>query len=563
MNSQAPAFNLTSDPWIRCLMMDRSVRELSLREVFDQAAEVRRLAGELPTQDYAILRVLLAIVYSSMPEIDAGSATEEWKDLWDHPDRLRSSALEYLDERIELFELFDPVRPFMQVAGLHTQSGKTDGVARLIADIPSGHQYFTTRAGSGLSALSFAEATRWMIHTHAFDPSGIKSGAVGDPRVKGGRGYPIGTGWAGATGGVYFEGANLSETLHLNLDLSLVGAEGSGDDLPVWDRAPLGPSEEERDVRLQRPTGPADVFTWPSRRIRLIPENGEIRQVLVCNGDPLAPQNMERDPLTARRFSKPQTAKFKAPVYMPRQHDPERVVWNGVASLLVQTERETSNLDGIVEVVVPPIVKWLANLAELGKVDDRRVFNARLVGAVYGTQSSVYTEIVDDALAVHLSLLSERSVAIAAVAKTAAAETEEGVWALGRFAGDLNRAGGGDPEPPRDIARQALFFALNEPYRKWVSELRGNEDPDDARESWNSTARRVIREHAMDLIASAGGAALVGRTHNGGFVSAATAETWLTRSLIKHLPLKAEISARLARETTRGGLSSGAKGAAL
>src|SRR5699024_2697574 len=64
------------------------------------------------------------------------------------------------------------------------------------------------------------EAARWLVHCMAFDISGIKSGAVGDPRVKGGKGYPIGIGWSGWLGGLYFEGDTLFQTLMLNTVLS-------------------------------------------------------------------------------------------------------------------------------------------------------------------------------------------------------------------------------------------------------------------------------------------------------------------------------------------------------
>ncbi|MDP5227050.1 MULTISPECIES: type I-E CRISPR-associated protein Cse1/CasA [Arthrobacter] len=539
-----PQFNLVHDPWVSCLMIDGTIQTLSLNDFFLRSSSIRRLAGELPTQDYAVLRLLLAIAYRSAPDVDAADVSEVWGVLWRDQSQLTRMVLEYLEESREDFELFDAVRPFMQVAGLHTSSGKVDGVRRLIADVPSGHQYFTTRAGSGLDSLSFAEAARWLIHTHAYDPSGIKSGAVGDPRVKGGKGYPIGTGWTGATGGIFFEGASMSETIHLNLHLPSIAADVDGIDVPVWERDPLGAAEEQRVGGQPRPTGPVDVFTWPSRRVRLFPEKGRVRSVIVSNGDPLAIQNMDLDPMTAQRFSKPQTAKFRKAVYMPREHDPERTLWSGVGSLLIQTEKEASTDGEPVPIKVAPMILWVARLGELGAIDSSRLFNVRLIGAEYGTQSSVISEILDDGLAFHLSLLSDRSVTIRNVVRVAAAETEAAVWAFGRFAGELSRAAGGEPESQREKARQSVFFALNEPFRRWVSDLLGDEPGDVAAEWWNAEARRILKEYATELLAVAGELALIGRSVGGEFISAATAETWLNRSLRKHLPLKHEIEER-------------------
>jgi CRISPR system Cascade subunit CasA len=555
MKDDAPAFNLVRDVWISCLTLDGHVQDFSLRGVFEHGDSIRRLAGELPTQDYAVLRVLLAVAYRAMPELPAPSGYPDpvgyWRQLYADPRQLRVLAMDYLADWEHRFELFDPQAPFMQVAGLQTASGKTDGVARLIADVPGGHQYFTTRAGAGLASLDFGEAARWLVHVQAYDPSGIKSGAVGDPRVKGGKGYPIGTGWAGNTGGVSFEGDNLTETLLLNLDLRYVAAEDSADDLPVWERPPLGPAVEDRDV-VPVPAGPVDVLTWPSRRVRLVARDGAVTRVLVANGDPLAPQNMRLDPMTAYRYSKPQSAKLKKPVFMPRQHDPQRVIWRGIGSLLIQ--QPAAAADGIREIVEPPIVGWLALLNDHEAVDPRRVFNARLTGAVYGTQSSVVDEIIDDSLPVHLGLLSEKSRAVANAVISAATQTEAAVWALGIFAGDLYEAAGGDPEPPREAARQGAFFALDEPYRRWVSSLTGNEEAEAAREDWNRRARAILRSRARELIGFTGPAAMIGRIKaDGTLLTAATAERRLHWNLRRALPLLSETTQARDTEKNREG----------
>ena len=99
----------------------------------------------------------------------------------------------------------------MQVHDLHTAKGDTKPVSRLVLDSES--EYFSQRAEVALKSLSFAEAARYLVTLHAYDYSGIKSGAVGDPRVKGGKGYPLGVGWYGATGKVIVHGANMMETL--------------------------------------------------------------------------------------------------------------------------------------------------------------------------------------------------------------------------------------------------------------------------------------------------------------------------------------------------------------
>lgn len=248
------AYDLRSEPWVAVRIDDR-IEELSLREVFHRAGDIRALAGEIATQNAAILRLLLVIVRRAIP--DERHGPEAWGHLW--AERLLPLAEidAYLDAQGERFDLLSTSTPFLQCAGL--TASKTSGLVKLIAEVPAGEQYFTTRGGRGVTSLSYAEAARWLIHCHQFDVSGIKTGAVGDSRVKGGKGYPIGTGLAGRFGLVFVEGANLRETLLLNLVLPYRRFDDDPD-LPVWERPTLGAGA---DPKHTQPAGTNDLVTWP------------------------------------------------------------------------------------------------------------------------------------------------------------------------------------------------------------------------------------------------------------------------------------------------------------
>ena len=211
------SFNLVDEPWIRVRGMEGEMREVSLMGLFEQAPHIRRLANDLPTQDFAILRVLLAILQRSIsPALDDDDdPAEVWGRLWAAPELSITAIREYLDKWHDRFDLFDEERPFMQVAGLRTERNEISSITKIIADIPDGDALFSLRAGKGAESLTYSEAARWLVHVQAFDTSGIKSGTVGDHRVRGGKSYPIGTGWSGNLGGLYFEGATLSETILL------------------------------------------------------------------------------------------------------------------------------------------------------------------------------------------------------------------------------------------------------------------------------------------------------------------------------------------------------------
>ena len=55
-------FNLLEEPWIRVRTPDCTLQEVSLTDALLHAHEYAALAGELSTQDVAVLRLLLAVL---------------------------------------------------------------------------------------------------------------------------------------------------------------------------------------------------------------------------------------------------------------------------------------------------------------------------------------------------------------------------------------------------------------------------------------------------------------------------------------------------------------------
>src|SRR5262245_40898651 len=102
---------------------------MSLREIFAEAPHLRDLAGDLPTQAVANLRLLLAILHAA---VDGPGTEAEWRALW-RADSLPVDKINaYLDAYRERFDLFSRTSPFMQTPGLETVAGNPDGVEVII-----------------------------------------------------------------------------------------------------------------------------------------------------------------------------------------------------------------------------------------------------------------------------------------------------------------------------------------------------------------------------------------------------------------------------------------------
>lgn len=510
MSADEPqAFVLIDQPWLLARAANGTTEELSLLDVFSRAHELSGLAGDVPTQVFASTRLLLAVLHGA---IRGPQNKADWRELWNAPQLPVDKIGTYLGEHRSRFDLFHPTTPFFQVAGLHTAKGEMSELDRLIADVPNGQPFFSTRLGGDLT-LSFAEAARWLVHAQAFDPSGIKSGAVGDDRVKSGKGYPIGTGWSGFLGGVLPEGRNLKDTLLLNLIARSHGdlAGTADDDLPAWERDAVGPAEELPGGRP--PTGPVDLYTWQSRRVRLAQDGKRVTHVLICNGERSTPQNKQfHEPHSAWRRSKAQEKKLgsSVPVYMPREHDPERAVWRGLQSLLPGAEKSQ---DGdAARFLSPAVLEWISSVSEDIGLD----YPVRLhtVGMTYGSQSSTTEEIIDDTLSLRAVLLRQDALIMVGPVVACADAADKAASALGNLARDLAAAAGcgrDGRDGPQARAKELGLAELDPLFRDWISGLGSDTDITEAQVVWHDTADRAVRRLGKQLIGQAPLSAWAGR----------------------------------------------------
>ncbi|MEV1073903.1 type I-E CRISPR-associated protein Cse1/CasA [Micromonospora parva] len=540
---QVPGFSLVDDAWIPVLDAAGQRRDVSLLGLFEQAGDIRMIACELPTQSFAILRLALAVLHRTTGGPPGDGA---WRALWHAPQLPAADIADYLGAFRDRFDLLHPQQPFYQVADLRAAKNNTFGLERLIADVPNGIPFLTTRAGEGMKSISPAEAARWLVHCQAFDPSGIKTGAVGDPRVKGGRGYPIGVASVGALGGVHLEGSTLRETLLLNLVPIAPGWQKADDrDLPVWEREPQTASEESDATR--GPYGLLSLYTWQSRRIRLFGDASGVTGAMIAIGDRFDWQDRHLlEPMSVWGRSGPREREQKrTPIYLPRPHDHSRALWRGLQTLLPAPPPPGAEPP---QRLSPMVVQWLARLTVTGVVGSDFRVRPRATSVTYGTQQAVVDEVFSDALTMNVLLLVENS-ALRTAAVDAAGDAESAVKVLRRLADNLARAAGSRDTDSGDAERAAeqAYARLDQNFRDWLARLGPDSDPAGERASWQRLVRRAILRLGEELVAASGPAAWIGRAgvdRNGRDVhySSSQAEAWFRVGLAKALPMAAETS---------------------
>ncbi|AXR74413.1 type I-E CRISPR-associated protein Cse1/CasA [Auritidibacter sp. NML130574] len=529
---QTVSFNLVDRAWIKVELLDGTTAQLSIRELFQRVTEIRRVLGDSPAQDLAVLRILLVIYWRANRDDDLltslrGADKNRW---WREAYTLETVESfgqvidEYLDKWHGRFDLFDAQRPFMQVHDLRTPKDEySAGIRKLVPDAES--DYFTMRAGDELTSVHASEATRWLLFLQAWNYSGIKSGAVGDPRVKGGKGYPIGTGWSGASGAIVIHGPNLAKTFLLNTVPTKVFGDSMAQDVPVWERDdPDTAKTHGRDI----PRGPCELLTWQIRRVRLFHQGEDVVGILIANGDRIELRNQFNDPMTGYRYSKQQSTK-RSVVRFPKTHNASRTLWRGIEALLTRTGA-IEDLDNTAD-LQPETIRWLRDPENGLQEDAQASVGIELVGVEYGPQSSSYKQTIHEELPMKLATLAARDATSSEMLITAAQRTMDVATSLGQFAGNLLEAAGGEYAFSAE-ATERFLTELNEPFKKWVENFSLDVDPAEYRQQWLDLVRKLVYPEAQVLVRGAGEKALLGwHDENGLLKSAVTAWDQFSRRI--------------------------------
>ncbi|MDK0519335.1 type I-E CRISPR-associated protein Cse1/CasA [Streptomyces sp. ML-6] len=519
-------FSLTDNPWLLLPPAARGpARDRSLRTALLDAHEFGDLVVEIPTQRPAVFRqVLLPVVLDALGRPADEREWMEWFSAgrWSQEQRLKLG--EYLDTHSGLFDLFDPVQPFGQVAGMRTAKDETKNAGLIVATAANGNNVplFASRTEGDTFSLTPAQAAHWLLHTQCWDTAAIKTGVVGDPKAKAGKTVGNPTGPLGQMGVTLLVGTTLFETLLLNLP---VGASPTSTDLPQWRRRdPTHPHSTGTPQWQERvPEGLLDLWTWQARRIRLFPEMTDeglrVTRVLVAAGDRM-PYTSETEPQTMWRIEPSGsrgTGKNKRgdlPLRRPLRLQPGKAAWRGLDALLAperQFREVGKNTSGF---ATSKVLDQAGALAL--DLDEAYPLRVELSGIAYGNQSAVIDDVMFDALPLPLAALGEDSDVRSALLEVAE-QAEQLATAVNHLSADLRRALGTEPIPWDKGQRpgELVLHALDPLVRRLLAGMRGVDDPERIEAgqlAWEQLAWRRSWEVADRLLQAVPVGAFLGRS---------------------------------------------------
>ena len=495
-------FNLLEESWIRVLDADCAVREVSLAEALLRAPEYADLAGEMPTQDVAVLRLLLAVLHAVFTRVDEegreapiqgeDDALVRWRALWRLGRFPEQPLRAYFARWRERFYLFHPERPFYQVPeaaiGTEYTAAKLNGE---LSESGNKLRLFPAYSGRGKTEMSYAQAARWLLYVNGYDDTSAKPKGKGLPSP--------GAGWLGKIGLIFVQGRDLFETLMLNFVLLRGNGEPWGKPAPCWE---LDVPRSRERTEIVQPDNQAQLLTLQSRRLLLRREGASVTGYSLLGGDFFERTNAFCEQMTTWREVQ---EKKNAPLtYLPKRHDPTRQFWREFPTVFAWQENARA----------PGVVEWIARLQNKRVLPARSMVHFRIAGVEYGDKDFFVTDAFEDSLSFHASLLEDLGGPWRRRIAAEIALCEQAAYAVGNLANDLAASAGSGGKNVSREARERFYFLLDQPFRQWLRDIDPEWDEDETEKSvigWREQAQRLARALGERLVERAGDAAFVGR----------------------------------------------------
>lgn len=462
------SFNLIDQPFIPVVMTSGVFDELNLLDTLVRAAEIRELRDESPLVTIALHRLLLAILHRNF----GPASYETWKSLWDARQFDQTTLRGYFEKWHNRFDLFHPEFPFYQTLDLPVK--EMDPATRIVRHVA---QTFTDSLFNHITSkneviMSCADAARHLIVDQTLSMSG-------------------GAGYVSSHGAYSIMFLVTGHTLFDTLLLNLVRYDEetpipSREDAPTWELNTF-------PVHSRPPRGYLESITWLHRQIRLVPDDGGVRNVFYAKGPRCEHTATQPDPMLAYRASK-QTG------VLPYCFTAERSLWRDAATLFM-----ASGATDAAGFFRPGILDHLMALSEQSReyIDPDMELNLRAYGIL--GQNAAIEFWKSDSLPMPLAYLGVGDVVHFLRSALTSAETSgDFLFNSARsLAGDLLAPDGRKPDGGRvasiakSLAPERAFWArLEQPFRRLLHELANQPDQGEhlvAQWTWNTVRLTAIR----------------------------------------------------------------------
>lgn len=521
-----PRYNLLDEKWIQVAGKD-TVEKVSIKELFAGAAKYKELAGDMKTQDFAVMRVMLAILHTVFSRFDSNGESYEFfevdeesflqtgeleeNDLEDYEDALYQTWIdiwnakefpkvvyEYLEKWRERFFLYDDKYPFFQVTKEVIEKDAAGGgefygknINRLVSESNNKQAYFSPKDESYKEYIADDELARWLITLQGYIGTSDKK-KVGTAKT-------YSKGWLYDLGGVYLQGNNVFETLMLNFAI----AHNENNNLlkmqkPCWEAETM-----EKNIESyfhNRIDNIASLYTAWCREIFIDP-NRTKEDKFVCFIAKL-PEIEHSDaflePMTVWKYN--DTGEYKDK-YRPRKHDVNKSMW-----------RNFGLLTGVGEGTRKPgVIEWLNKLGDISESEELG-FNKENI-----TLCAVC--MLDDGNATSWAPIDEVEDTLN-LKERVLVDTGDNGWiirinktitdtkaiidrALKKFIFELLEIRNMEKSDVSKYVEQ-FYFRIDLSFRNWIESIDIDNDKDAKEIEWRNILKKAMKEYVDELVSNAG-----------------------------------------------------------
>ena len=520
-------FNLLTEPWLLVTDKTGSTQTLSITQILLDSHNISSLSGETPTQDIAILRLLLGIMYAiytrtpqyAQAQADnyngAEACIDIWGDMWQNGQFSQQDIQAYLQSQHDKFFLIHPTHPFYQLPSITkgTDLSPSKMIGELVESSNKAH-LFPMRSGQHKQTLSFAEAARWLVYMHGFDDAAAK-------KVNKNAGS-MSVGWLGGLGITYLTGNNLFETLMLNFVLvNQLTQKPWLDGKATWELE--SPRNGER-TPITPPVSAQELFTLQSRRISLNHDNDKIIGLTLLGGDQLSNINAFFEPMTKWIYKK--SKKNEPESYNPPSNiskDPSRQMWRDMEPLLIKNMTQKP----------PGVISWLSEV-EYDNFDVRHV-TINTINIKYGSMMSGIEDLWHDSISINSAILAKLDNDWIQTIIYAINISKKLIYELERLAAKISRASGSyNEKTASDSVKEKAYQSLDIHFRTWLHNLNPKTGKhNESYSNWSIILKKTIDDLGKQIAIEAGTHAFVGKENDS--LNTAEAYSWFKYNIAKIL----------------------------
>ena len=531
------SFNLVTEPWIQVLDKDGNPKEVSLLEVFENAASYQRLAGDMASQDLVILRLLVAILTTVYSRVDANGKNYEWLTLdekmhlkeaeeedYEYDDLVNTwqflykngqfskSVLQYLKENSSKFDFFGD-DPFYQVnkevydqevpvnkkVNIKSPKGTVDvkQINRTISESNNSLSIFSPKTRQTKNEINLAQLVRWILTYQSFTGVTDKTKLINKP---------VSSGWLYGLNPVFAQGENLFQTLMLNL----VFSEEYKEEKPFWEfENAFEYIEFLKDEPFARDLSISTLYTLWSRMLHI--EWINEKPIIFTAGLPkLDSAEAFIEPMTTWRKNKKTGEVYPATKHLT---DLTKAMWRNFGQYVRTTDPEE-----VEDMHEPEIIKWLRKVQNNEYLPTDTSLTLRTTTLISDGKSSSQLPAfeVNDCFKIKANVLFDKN------KKDYWPEDIENMIDLTQqvgkdfwiFTNNISKLRGLTRTNFADNSTAKFYEGLNLPFLNWLASLRNDQERADKTAEWKKILKTIAITKAEEILKNASPRDIIGQKNH-------------------------------------------------